>query len=371
MTKAARISYIFILITLVSVGWLNLTTALLTVLFSYFALDKLKFGKGNFLPLVLFLLLVSAIFYAFMFFLRQAWHALPDIITTAIPLVIQYADKYGVDLPFSDLQTLKAVSLETMKDQLETIKTMALETVKDQLRYLGNFAKIATKEFVSVAIGMVVAMSMFVDAKLDLDRGKHKLKNNLYALSCEQIAMRFETFYQSFATVMGAQLLISAINTGLTSIFILWSGLPYAALVIVLTFLCGLLPIIGNLISNSIIIGIAITISPKLALASLIFLVLLHKLEYFLNSKIIGERIKNPMWLTLLGLIIGERLMGIPGMILAPVILNYVKVEASRIEIFENKKGSLFDRPDEQPEFAPADRRIVTTATPAAPAEER
>ena len=60
------------------------------------------------------------------------------------------------------------------------------------------------------------------------------------------------------------------------------------------------------------------------------FLVVLHKLEYFLNSKVIGDRIKNPMWLTLLGLIIGETLMGIPGMILAPVVLHYIKVEASK-----------------------------------------
>jgi predicted PurR-regulated permease PerM len=53
-------------------------------------------------------------------------------------------------------------------------------------------------------------------------------------------------------------------------------------------------------------------------------------LEYFLNSKIIGDRIRNPMWLTLLGLVVGEKLMGIPGMILAPVVLYYIKVEAKR-----------------------------------------
>ena len=64
-------------------------------------------------------------------------------------------------------------------------------------------------------------------------------------------------------------------------------------------------------------------------------LIVLHKLEYFLNSKIIGGRIKNPMWLTLLGLILGERLMGIPGMILAPVVLHYIKVEASKQKLAE------------------------------------
>ena len=90
---------------------------------------------------------------------------------------------------------------------------------------------------------------------------------------------------------------------------------------------------LGNLISNSVIVGIAFTISPKLGLIALVFLVVLHKLEYILNSKIIGKRIKNPMWLTLLALLLGERLMGIPGMILAPVILNYIKIEASNIEV--------------------------------------
>jgi len=131
---------------------------------------------------------------------------------------------------------------------------------------------------------------------------------------------------------MGAQLIISLINTTLTAIFITSVSLPYAGVVVVVTFLCGLLPIIGNLISNSVIVGIAFTISPKLGLIALVFLVVLHKLEYFLNSKIIGKRIKNPMWLTLLALLLGERLMGIPGMILAPVILNYIKVEAANIE---------------------------------------
>ncbi len=131
---------------------------------------------------------------------------------------------------------------------------------------------------------------------------------------------------------MGAQLLISGINTFLTAIFVLAVSLKYGPFVIGVTFLCGLLPIVGNLISNSVIVGIAFTISPRIAIAALLFLVALHKLEYFLNSKIIGDRIKNPVWLTLLALIIGERFMGIPGMILAPVVLNYIKMEASQLQ---------------------------------------
>ena len=112
-----------------------------------------------------------------------------------------------------------------------------------------------------------------------------------------------------------------------------FASLPYAAVVIGVTFLCGLLPIIGNLISNTIILFLSAAMSVKIAVAALVFLVAIHKLEYFLNSKIIGGWTRNPVWLTLIGLIIGEIVMGIPGMILAPVVLNYVRVEMSKIEV--------------------------------------
>ncbi|HEU4678053.1 MAG TPA: hypothetical protein VFS35_00940, partial [Terrimicrobiaceae bacterium] len=72
---------------------------------------------------------------------------------------------------------------------------------------------------------------------------------------------------------------------------------------------------------------------PQFAGWALLFLVVIHKLEYFLNSKIIGGRIRHPMWLTLLALLLGERLLGIPGIILAPVVLSFIKVQASKFEV--------------------------------------
>jgi predicted PurR-regulated permease PerM len=43
--------------------------------------------------------------------------------------------------------------------------------------------------------------------------------------------------------------------------------------------------------------------------------------------------------MTLLALILGEKLMGIPGMILAPVVLHYIKVEASRNKVSDFTTG--------------------------------
>ena len=319
----ARVSYIFIALTLLLAGWLHLATPLIAAMFTYLALTRLNFlkGRGKWASIALFLILVSALAYGLAYSINQAVSSLPEIAEKAVPLVIEWAKNYKIELPFTDYDSLKDV---------------ALDAVKSQVHYLGNvarFARGATTQFVFLIVGVIVAINLFLDPRLDLDSHDGRARNNLYSLCCHQIARRFATLYGSFATVMGAQFLISAINTLLTGIFLVAVQLPYAVVVLGMTFLCGMLPVIGNLISNCILVGIGFTVSPRMALISLIFLVVIHKLEYLLNSKIVGDRIRNPLWLTLLGLIIGEKLMGIPGMILAPVILNYLRVEASAIEV--------------------------------------
>ena len=314
MTPATRFSYFFLVAVIVLAAATHLATPLITVLFSYFALRKLHFGKRKWLSLVLFFVVVAATLYGLGFLVRQAFVAFPKIAAESIPPFIAYAQSHGIELPFSDLDSLKAA---------------IVDVVKNEFLFVGNFARAATTQLAFVLIGIVVAVSLFLNPGIEKFSNKPK-SPNVFTATTDEIKIRFRLFYQSFETVMGAQIRISAINTLLTTIFVLAVSLKYKTFVIGLTFLCGLLPIVGNVISNAIIVGIAITMSPRLAIFALIFLVAVHKLEYFLNSKIIGDLIKNPVWLTLLALIIGERIMGIPGMILAPVVLNYIKVEASK-----------------------------------------
>jgi predicted PurR-regulated permease PerM len=319
-----RLSYWFMFATLVLTGWLHLATPLLVSLFAFFALSKLDFLKrrGKWLAILLFFVLVCGVAYGLGFVINQTVRNLPLIAEQAIPQLIRYAQKYKIELPFTDYDSLKEAGMEAVKNQVHYMAGVA------------KFARGATAQFAFILIGLVVAINLFIDPQLELGRHKHAVRNNLYSTCCDQIAHRFLTFYRSFATVMGAQLVISAINTVLTAIFVLVVQLPYAIVVIGMTFLCGLLPVIGNLVSNSIVVGIGLTVSPTMALVALIFLVVIHKLEYFLNSKIVGDRIQNPLWLTLLALIVGEKLMGIPGMILAPIVLHYLKMETSVIEVY-------------------------------------
>jgi predicted PurR-regulated permease PerM len=322
MTKQTRWSYAILAVTLVLVGLLQLGAPFLALLFSYFVLSKLgRFIPNKWVTLAIFLLIVAAIGYAAGHFIRAAISALPKIADNSIPSAIAWAEDHDLSLPFTDFESLKA---------------HAMTTIKDQARYLGdfaNFARHASTTFVFIIIAIVCAVSLFFNSQLDLFRESHKVPNNLYSICCGEIAARFNDFYHSFSTVIGAQMTISAINTVLTAIFVFAVGVPYAPVVIGLTFLCGLFPIVGNVVSNTVIVFIGFLVSAKIAFIALIFLIVIHKLEYFLNSKIIGARIRNPIWLTLIGLIIGEKLMGVPGMILSPVILNYLRVEMSKIEV--------------------------------------
>jgi predicted PurR-regulated permease PerM len=300
-------------ILLISLG---LTTIVLVMLFSLLALQLLTFKNYKTISIVFFFILVSIIFLGFVYFINQAVVTIPDIAEKALLDVNRLAQTYEINMPFSDI---------------ESFKNTVIKLVKTELSSLADFAKIASKEFLYLIIGIFIAVGMFITPKMESETEENISSQNLYSTVSLSISARAENLFSCFKEVMGAQLIISLINTVFTGIFIYMAKIPYIELLITFTFLCGLLPIIGNIISNSLIFSVASTVSPSLAIYALTFLIVLHKLEYFLNSRIIGGAIKNPMWLTLFALIIGERLIGIQGLILAPVFLRYLKKETQSI----------------------------------------
>jgi predicted PurR-regulated permease PerM len=322
MSTPTRVSYGVLAFTIVLAGFLHLGAPLLAGFFSYFALRKLLLlTKRKWLALILFGLVAAGLAFAAVYFTRAALHALPEVAERSIPSASAWAQARQIELPFTDVDTLRG---------------FVIDSVKEQARYLQNVAHFAgrtTTLLLFILIAIVAASSLFLKSGFDTYQETHAVKNNLYSVCSDEVSARFGDFYYSFSTVMGAQIMISSINTILTAVFVTAVQLPYAPLAVAITFLCGLVPIVGNLVSNTIIVFLALTVSLKLAIGALVFLVVIHKLEYFLNSKIIGLRIRNPVWLTLIALIIGERLMGIPGLILAPVVLNYLRVEMLKVEV--------------------------------------
>lgn len=141
----------------------------------------------------------------------------------------------------------------------------------------------------------------------------------------------------SFKNVAWAQTKIAGINALATGLFLLvvmpqlgWE-LPYVKSLILATFVCGLLPVVGNLVSNTLICTMALTVAFPAAVVAGIFLIVSHKLEYFLNARIQGHEIGAKAWELLIVLFAFERLFGPAGMVAAPVIYAYLKADLKRV----------------------------------------
>lgn len=137
----------------------------------------------------------------------------------------------------------------------------------------------------------------------------------------------------SFRDVVFAQVMISAINTTFTGLYLavvlpaFGVELPLVKTMIAVTFFAGLLPILGNLISNTVIFIVSLSQSLLIAVVSLLYLIVIHKLEYFLNARIIGSQIKAHAWELLIAMLVMEAAFGIPGLVSAPIYYAYFKSE--------------------------------------------
>lgn len=154
-----------------------------------------------------------------------------------------------------------------------------------------------------------------------------------------QLSERVARLADAFHNIIFAQLKISAINTVLAAVFLL-AGLPLfgiqvplAKTLVIVTFVVGLLPVVGNLISNTLITVAALSVGIWVAVAALGFLVLVHKLEYFLNARIVGGQIRARTWELLVAMLAFEAAFGLPGLVAGPIYYAYMKseLEAERL----------------------------------------
>jgi len=221
-------------------------------------------------------------------------------------------------------ESLPAAVADTIPPSVTELRLRAVEMLKEHSHQVSTIGIDGLRASALGLVGLVLgAMMAWSDTP---DPTSHKplaaaLLNRLGRLSA------------AFQEVVFAQVKISAVNTVLAAIYLLGvlplfgQHVPYAKSLILLTFVAGLIPVAGNLISNSAVVLMSVTVSLQLAVASLVFMMLVHKLEYFMNARIIGSRIHAHAWELILALIVMEALFGVGGVIAAPVLYAYLKNE--------------------------------------------
>lgn len=226
--------------------------------------------------------------------------------------------------------TLSPVITRYLPSDIDELQNQVVTWLREHLVVVQTFGRSAAHTFATMLIGMLLGAIISLRTSSGI-RPEAPLK--------QAMLDRLTTLAAAFHNVVFAQIKVSLVNTILTCGFLFgvlpMFGLhfPFAKTVVVLTFIAGLLPIIGNLISNTVIVLIGLSISLEAALIALIYLVLIHKLEYFINARIFGSRISAKTWEILLAMLVFESAFGLAGVVAAPVYYAYLKAElrASRL----------------------------------------
>lgn len=184
-----------------------------------------------------------------------------------------------------------------------------------------------------IGIGLVhVIMGVLLAVLVFFRHVTHHDEENRGPLA-RQLVGKVDRFAHAFGRIATAQIKISAVNTLLTGIYLLvvlpmfGIRVPFGTTLVVITFLCGLIPVLGNLISNTVITILSMGVSIGTAVASLSFLVVIHKLEYLINSRIVGGETDSQAWEILMAIIVGEAAFGVGGVVMAPIVYAFIKRE--------------------------------------------
>ena len=219
---------------------------------------------------------------------------------------------------------LPATFTNWLPDSVDELRVMALDLTRKHAMSLQNAGKETARVLVHIIVGLVLGALV----ALSRARPPHQVGPLAAALGerCQHLVVAFHH-------IVFAQIKISLINTLATAIFLLGAlplmgiHVPLAKTLVVVTFLAGLLPVIGNLISNTAVTIAGLSVSIWVGVASLGFLIVIHKLEYFLNARIIGTQIRARAWELLVAMLLMEAAFGLAGLIAAPIYYAYLKRE--------------------------------------------
>ncbi len=221
-------------------------------------------------------------------------------------------------------RTLPTGMSSFLPDTVDGVREQITRLLHEHGRQISTAGVAGFKTFAHVLLGMIIGGMAALHRFSGID-GWPPFAAELHA--------RAKSLAEAFDKVVFAQVKISALNTVLTILYlwivlpVLGIHLPMVKILVPFTFVAGLIPVLGNLISNTLIVLVSLSVSPAVAGASLVFLVVIHKLEYFTNARIIGGEVDARAWELLCAMLAMEAVFGVAGLVSAPVVYAWIKSE--------------------------------------------
>ncbi len=345
------VGYAFLIGFVVTFALSHLMVFAISFLFLFFISDFMTQDVHRAAPFVPKALLFSALYILVIL-------AIILITSKIIPMMLKNFPELSTQLQVRVVQELKAAGQKWNLPEYvdpDALKGTILKASTGILQFMANSLTPLYKGFIEFVFALAINLFFYFESE-KVEQAFTRNPNSLMTFVFRFMQMRLRIFYIFFRRVMGGQVIIALINTVISTIVILALDLHHPFLMIFVVFFCGLFPVVGNLMSNSVLtINAFVSTGMWGTLVCLVMLVGVHKLEYILNSRIIGGIVHLPMAISLGALIFCEVLLGIPGLILAIPLVLFFRHEFEHIRGFprsplEDAGGRAMDRMGEEPE---------------------
>jgi Predicted permease len=200
-----------------------------------------------------------------------------------------------------------------------------------------------TSSLINILFGLIISIYILFDKekfkevsrKLTYIAFKEKLANNIIEL--------FKNVNNMISLYIGTKAIDSLIIGAIALIGLILFKSPYVMLIAIIVTITNMIPYFGPFLGMIPPFLINLFYDPKRALWILLFLILLQQFDaWFLEPKLVGDKVGLSPFLLILGITIGGSLFGIWGMLLASPITAVIKIYVGRW--FEYKVSNLCEK---------------------------
>lgn len=290
---------------------------------------KLPRGLAVALALVVFLVIVGGVL-GFIFYkiIIEIWKLAAEIPNIDFDPIAQYfKDLFikGQNLYFSLPENLIINIEETLEAQMPQLSKIATQ-ISSRLMDIVNGAI----GFVKFFPDMVVFIIVTIVSTYFMSRDKEKISSFLYKKVPATWVKKIKSLKNDMLLALGGFMKAQVILMAVTFLELLIGyqiiGVKYAFFFALITAVVDLLPVLGTgtiLIPTSIIyfiMGDGVK-----GISFLILYIVIFIIRQFLEPKIVSESLGLHPLLTMMGIYVGLKLMGVVGMILGPIIIIIIK----------------------------------------------
>ncbi len=214
-----------------------------------------------------------------------------------------------------------------MEKMVEEGERYLVGHIPSLVEVLQGFVKSIFNGLVSLLLSIIFSFLILLDLPR-IGRAVESLSRGRAARFYQEIKPTMVNFASVIGKAFQAQAVIALLNTAFTFAGIRILGIPHAAVLSVIVFLCSFIPVVGVFISSTPMVILALQMEGGglgMAFNVVILVTIVHILEaYVFNPRIMGEFLHMHPLFVLLVLVVAEHFFHIWGLLLGVPVAYYI-----------------------------------------------